>query len=162
MRVRSSMHLGLLLFFLWAMMLVMDFYVPWFVLPDVIVIVVLYVFLFVPQLPLWRWVLPISLLMDVASDSPFGFHALFYTLAALMSLPFPKIWRMVAPIVGVFVLCLLAIVLQILRCLLLFLWQGIPASPGWMWGALFSLLLLPLLRWLADNVVNRIFGVYPQ
>lgn len=89
MRMRSSYPVGLLFVLLWALMVGADFYASWFVLPDVVVIVALYFFLFVPQLPLWRWLLPVSLLMDVASTAPFGFHALFYALAALMSLPFP-------------------------------------------------------------------------
>ena len=101
-----------------------DYYAPWFVLPDVVMVTALYVFLFIPQLPLWRWLLPTSLLMDVASGSPFGFHALFYALAALMALPFPNIWRMAAPIVSVLVLGALAFALQWCACLLFFLWRG--------------------------------------
>jgi len=131
MRMRSTTPLGGLFLALWALMVGADYYAPWFVLPDVVMVTALYVFLFIPQLPLWRWLLPTSLLMDVASGSPFGFHALFYALAALMALPFPNIWRMAAPIVSVLVLGALAFALQVVRCLLFFLWQGGPAPPGW-------------------------------
>ena len=82
MRMRSTTPLGGLFLALWALMVGADYYAPWFVLPDVVMVTALYVFLFIPQLPLWRWLLPTSLLMDVASGSPFGFHALFYALAA--------------------------------------------------------------------------------
>ena len=159
MRMRSTTPLGGLFLALWALMVGADYYAPWFVLPDVVMVTALYVFLFIPQLPLWRWLLPTSLLMDVASGSPFGFHALFYALGALMALPFPGIWRMAAPIVSVLVLGALAFALQVVRCLLFYLWQGVPAPPGWLWGGLLSLLLLPILRWFADRSAQRILGV---
>ena len=158
MRMRNTSPLGGLFLLLWALMVGADFYAPWFVLPDVVMVAALYLFLFVSQLPLWRWLLPVSLLMDVASASPFGFHALFYALGALMVSPFPGIWRMAAPVVSVMVLCLLAFALQVLRCLLFYLWQGVPAPPGWLWGGLLSLLLLPLVRWFADRSAQRILG----
>lgn len=158
MRTRSSYPVGLLFMLLWALMVGADFYASWFVLPDVVIVTALYLFLFVPQLPLWRWLLPVSLLMDVAAATPFGFHALFYALAALMSLPFPGVWRMAAPAVSVLVLCLLAFALQVLRCLMLFAWQGVPAPPGWLWGGMLALLCLPFLRWLAERTVRRVLG----
>ena len=57
-----------------------DYYAPWFVLPDVVMVTAVYVFLFIPQLPLWRWLLPTSLLMDVASGSPSVFMRFFMRL----------------------------------------------------------------------------------
>jgi len=84
---------------------------------------------------------------------------LIATFGALMVSPFPGIWRMAAPVVSVMVLCLLAFALQVLRCLLFYLWQGVPAPPGWLWGGLLSLLLLPILRWFADRSAQCILGV---
>jgi len=47
----------------------------------------------------------------------------------------------------------------VLRVLLFFWWRGVPAPPGWLWGGLLSLLLLPILRWFADRSAQRILGV---
>lgn len=112
-------------------MLAADFFFAWFKLPDAVLAGVLYWFVLFPEQPLWRWVLPVSVLMDVAADVPLGFHALFYTLAILAILPVLDFWRSSAPVVALTLVVVMALLLQILRCLLHFFLSGIPAPSGW-------------------------------
>lgn len=143
---------GIFLLFWWAVMLAADFFFAWFKLPDAVLAGVLYWFVLCPAQPLWRWVLPVSLLMDVAADVPLGFHALLYTLAALAVLPLLDIWRSSAPVVAVFIVIGVALLLQILRCLLHFFLSGIPAPSGWLWIGFWQAAVFLPVHWSANYI----------
>ena len=48
MRMRSTTPLGGLFLLLWALMVGADFYAPWFVLPDVVMVAALYLVVYKP------------------------------------------------------------------------------------------------------------------
>ncbi|MDO4435610.1 MAG: rod shape-determining protein MreD [Cardiobacteriaceae bacterium] len=134
-----------LLLLAWLSMLVAKFFVSWFVLPDMVLMVAVVLFFAQPVQPLWRILLPISLLSDVAAGTYLGYHAAFYVLVLLLCYRLKLLWFEASLLVRTVLLVVMSGVVQVLRCLLLYLLMDIVAPKGWAWGALMQGLLFPFM-----------------
>lgn len=140
-RLRLMLGLGLG----WAVMMLMDGFMAWFAVPDLVLLWWLAIF-FQPQvLPLWRKVLPFSLLLDVSAAVPLGFYAMYYSLLALMLLPAQR-WARWRTLGQVWLLAGLAMcVAVLLRALLLYMVLGLATPTGWGVGVALQIVCWPLV-----------------
>lgn len=140
------MPVALFLFFCWALTIVAVFFRPIFLLPDVLMLAMLYLFYFSPQVKLWRYLLPISLLMDLAAQVVLGFHGILYLSFAIIIFPLRPYWQVLSLFEQVMGIICTAVGFQILRYLFLYLIEGIPAPAGWYWTILLQIIIWPFMR----------------
>lgn len=141
--------LFLYFFACWLLLSLAAFFRPWLLLPDIIAMALLYLFYYQPQLPLWRAFLPVSLLMDLSAQVSLGFHGLLYALAALIVFPLHSYWRTVSVFEQLLGVLFLGVGLTVLKFLLLYVLEGVPAPSGWLWCIAAQLLAWPLMRMLS-------------
>lgn len=144
-----------MLFLAWAIMVFAAFFIPFPLLPDVIVVIAVYLCCFVPEVPQWRCVLPVSLLMDMAAHVFFGFHGLLYALVALSVVPLRRSWQYASFFERAIAVVSLSIVFQLAKFLLYFLVAGIPAPPGWYQTIVAQIVIWPLVGGLSGWFVRR-------
>ena len=143
--------LPLLLYFFvcWLLLTVGAYFRPWLLLPDITVMVLLYLFYYQPRLPLWRAFLPISFLLDLSAQVSIGFHGVLYGLTALLIFPLHTYWRTVSVFEQLLGVIFLGAGFIVLKFLLLYIVEGIPAPAGWLWCFLLQLAAWPLMRMLS-------------
>lgn len=148
---------AVLLYFLlaWVVMVVAAFFRTWFLLPDLLLPVILYLFYYYPSVPLWRCLIPVSLLMDLAGQVSFGFHGLLFTITAFVAFPLRPYWQMVSVFEQIAGMICLSIGFQVVRFLLLYMIEGIPAPQGWYWIMLWQMLIFPVMRGVTTWFVLR-------
>lgn len=143
--------LPLFIFFLacWAVMVLGAFFRPWLLLPDICMVATIYVFYFAPKAPIWRCLLPITLLMDIGANVCFGFHGLLYVLTAAAVFPLRPYWQITSVFEQLIGMILVASGFTVLQFLLLYVLEGIPAPVGWPWTIVILILLWPIMRGIA-------------
>lgn len=151
--------LALYFFCCWLVLNIAAYFQAWLLLPDLLLMALLYLFYYQPQLPLWRAFLPISLLLDLSAQLPLGFHGVFYGLAALLVFPLRDYWRRVSVFEQLLALSFLTLLLTVLKFLLLYWVVGIPAPAAWLWCLLGQLAAWPVMRmislWFMSNYGGR-------
>ena len=153
--MRDYLPVFAVLFFAWASMTLAAFFIPWPLLPDVVVVIVVYLQFFAPSAPRWRCVLPLSLLMDMAARVCFGSHGLLYGLVALSALPLRRAWQRAPLFERLFAVVSIAVVFQIAKFLLYFLVAAVPAPVGWYFTMLAQIVVWPLVCWLVRPYLPR-------
>lgn len=136
----------------WLALIAGAFFHAWLLLPDIVLMVLLYLFYCQPQLPLWRTCLPITLLLDLSAQVSIGFHGFLYGLTALMILPLHHYWRTVSVFEQLLGVLFLGAGFVVLKFLLLYILEGIPAPAGWLWSFIWQ-----LLAWFVMRVVSLFF-----
>lgn len=139
----------------WAATVLVSFWVPWILLPDLLMVMMIYLYYYAPQSPLWRCLLPISLLMDLSVQVPFGFHGLLYVLVAGLAFPLRQYWRVCSFVEQMLAVLLMAVFYPLIRFLLIYLLFGISAPAGWYWTIVGQILLWPVLRALMQRFAAR-------
>lgn len=147
-----------LLFLAWATMVFAAFFIPFPLLPDVVVVIAVYLHYFVPAVPQWRCVLPVSLLMDMAAHVFFGFHGLLYAVAALSVAPVRRSWQYASFFERSIAVVAISIAFQVAKFLLYFLVAGIPVPPGWYQTIAAQIVIWPFVGGLSGWFVRRYFA----
>lgn len=109
-------------------------------------VAIVYLYYFAPKVPLWRCLLPITLLMDIAANVCFGFHGLLYALTALVVFPLRPYWQITSVFEQLVGMIFLTIGYTVVKFLMLYILEGIPAPSGWLWTAAMLILVWPIMR----------------
>lgn len=144
----------LMLFAAWLVMLMMDWFFPWFVLPDMVLLMWVALLFVWDDVPLWSPVLFVSVLMDVSANVGFGVHGLTYGICALAVLPIVRNMRLASGIEQLFVLFGISVIAIGFKGVLLYVVEGVPRSPGWALAIVFQVMLWPFARALAEWVLR--------
>lgn len=147
--------LFLFFFILWAVMLIIAFFVSWSRCPDLLVIGLVYAYFFNPDAPVWRALLPVSLLCDFAGHVPLGMHGVWYALAALVTFPLWRYWTVASTferLAGIIGFCTL---FQVVKCISMYIVLGIPAPNMWYLTIVWQLLALPFVRYACLHLSER-------
>lgn len=144
-----------LLFGAWLLMVVLKFFVAWFALPELVLMTAVVLFFAQPLVPIWRALLPLSLLSDVATGSYLGYHAGFYVLVLALCYRLRPLWFEASLMTRAIVLVVMSGAVQVLRCLLLYVLMDIVAPNGWVWGAVLQGILFPFVAELGLWSVHR-------
>lgn len=130
----------------WLMMLFGDWFLPWFVLPDLVMLVWIALRFAFAAAPLWPPLLLVSLFMDIAAQTPLGFHALVQALCALLLLPGMARLRLSSGVEQLVVMAFVAVFAALGKGLLLYVLLGMPMPVGWPLGVFVQMLLWPFAR----------------
>lgn len=123
----------LTLFAAWLLMLLGDWFLPWFVVPDMVLLAWIALRFALDSVPLWAPLLFVSVLLDVSAGTGLGFHALVYALCALLILPGMRHVRLSSGVEQLVILAGISIVAALAKGILLYVLDGIPMPLGWCW-----------------------------
>lgn len=155
--MRYALPMSLFLILCWALMVLLSYFRPWILLPDIPMVAMVYFYYFAPKVPLWRCVFPLTLLMDMAANVCFGFHGVLYALAALVIFPLRPYWQMTSVFEQLVAVIFLALGYTVVKFLMLYVIAGIPAPTGWLWSVLMLIGVWPLMRALTGWFVLKYF-----
>lgn len=126
----------------------MAFFMPWLSVPDLMMPALLYIYYYRPNLPLWRAMFVVSLLMDLSANVHFGFYGLFYGLFALALFPLRFYWKSVSDFMQIFLLFVIVFVFAFIKIFLLYVFEGVHALKFWWLTILFQFVLWVPMRFL--------------
>lgn len=153
--MRFFFPIWFLFFAAWAVMTFAAFFIPWPLLPDVVVVMAVYLHYFVPAVPRWRCLLPVSLLMDMAAHVFFGFHGLLYGVTALAVAPVRRFWQRAHFFEKTICVVAVSVAFQVAKFLLYFLAADIPAPSGWYRTMVAQIVIWPLVSAVVGWFVRR-------
>lgn len=154
MTVSANSTIFFTLFAAWLLMLLGDWFLPWFVLPDLVMLAWIALrFAFVTA-PLWPPLLLVSLFMDVGAQVPLGFHALVQGGCALLLLPGMARLRLSSGVEQLLVMAVMAIFAALGKGLLLYVMLGMPMPTGWPLGVFVQIFLWPFARALGEVLMR--------
>ncbi len=147
----SNWRVCLLLTLALVLMLGMNYFFNWWLIPDIFLLILLQWFLLAPIPAIWRFALPLSLLMDFAGQIFLGFHGLMYALVALTVMPLSMFWSRASVLEQFIILVLISLGYIVVRALLIFALTDIPASSGWYWPIISQLAIWPFLQTMSES-----------
>lgn len=133
----------------------LDYFFNWWLLPDLLVLMLLQLVFIVPSPSIWRFLLPLSLLMDISAQMFLGFYGLLYGLSVLMLLPLTKFWLQGSALEQLLLVVVFSLVFVVSKYLLAYLLTASPAPSGWYWPVLTQVMCWPLLRGIVAMVNDR-------
>lgn len=142
------------LFAAWLLMLLGDWFLPWFVLPDLVMLAWIALRFAFAAAPLWPPLLLVSLFMDVDAQVPLGFHALVQAVCALLLLPGMARLRLSSGVEQLTVLAFVAVLAALGKGLLLYVMLGMPMPTGWPLGVFVQIFLWPFARALGEALMR--------
>lgn len=150
-------HYPVFLFLLsgWAVQMLLAVFAPWIVLPDILVVMMVYLYFHAPTLPIWRYLLPVSLLADMAASVWLGFHGLLYTIMAFALFPMRRFWIVSSTFEQIAAMIVTSVCFVILKFLLFYLVMRVPAISGWYGSILAQLLIWPIINVLTSKFIMR-------
>lgn len=152
MNLKSTTWLAL--FAAWFVMLLGDWFLPWFVLPDVVFILWIALLFALNAAPVWPPLLLVGLLMDLSAGVGLGFHALAYGVCALPVLLTMRQMRLASGVEQLVVLLLFSALAAMVKGVLLYVVEGVPMPSGWVLSAGLQILLWPFARAAAEWVMR--------
>lgn len=141
----------------WVVMVILSYFQPWLLLPDITMISMVYFYYFSPKAPLWRCLFPLTILMDMSANVCLGFHGVLYALTALVVFPLRPYWQMTSLFEQLFAVIFFALGYIVVKFLMLYVVEGIPAPNGWLWTVVMLLVVWPLMRGLTGWLVFTYF-----
>ena len=134
----------------WFIMLMMDWFFPWFILPDTVLLMWIALLMAFNAAPLWPALLAVSLLMDLSANVGLGFHALAYGICALPVLLTMQQMRLASGVEQLIMIALFSALAAIAKGILLYVGEGIPMPSGWVLAVGVQMMLWPFARALAE------------
>lgn len=128
-------------------MLALNDFFNWWLLPDLVLLLLMQWFLRVPMPSLWWAVLPMSLLLDFSAQMAMGFYALLYAGVGLAVIPLAPLWLRSSWIERLVLVALVSLGYVVVRALLAYALTGIPAPVGWYIPVVLQVVCWPLVRW---------------
>ena len=151
-----NLHTATLLALLgaWLLMLFADWFLPWFVVPDMVLLTWIALIFALESVPLWLPLACISLMLDVSAGVNFGFHGVVYGLCAVMLLPGMRHMRLSSGVEQLVTIFGISIVAALVKGVLLYVVAGIPMPLGWVLAVGVQMLLWPFIRAIAEWVMR--------
>lgn len=134
----------------WFVMLMGDWFLPWFIVPDTVLLVWIALIVTFESVPLWPALLAVSLLMDLSAEVGLGFHALAYGVCALPVLLAAPQMRLASGVEQLVLLAVFSALAAIVKGVVLYVVEGIPMPPGWVLAVGVQMMLWPFARNLAE------------
>lgn len=134
----------------WFVMLAADWFLPWFVLPDMLLLMWVALLFALDGVPLWPPLLLISVLADLSVNVGLGFHGLVYGICALPTLLIVRQMRQASGVEQLIVLLGISILAAIAKGILLYVVEGIPMPSGWVVAVGIQMMLWPFARALGE------------
>lgn len=153
--MRSFLVIFCLFFVEWLLTAFVHYYLPWVLLPDLFLVSIVYLRFVAPQLPVWRTLLPISLLMDMGAAVPLGFHGLLYVVVAFVAYGIRAYWQRAPVFEQLLAVTIISAGFIIVKFMAYYFLFGIPAPHDWYWTLLAQIAIWPFVRYLTLWVVMR-------
>ncbi|MDO5090073.1 MAG: hypothetical protein Q4D61_00870 [Cardiobacteriaceae bacterium] len=138
----------------WLAMMLGDWFFPWLVLPDLVLLAWIALVFAFAAVPLWPAVAFVSVLLDVSADVPLGLHGLAYALCAFLLLPGMRRLRLSSGVEQLTVIAFISVCAALVKGILLYVLVDMPMPVGWPLGVFVQMLLWPFARALGEALMR--------